>query len=237
MRVALLRHWILCGGLAAALSFATPARSQAPPQRLAQTAGDAELKRLREELKAAREENARLREENARLRQQLDAPEQGRAAAAPSATAAGRNEPMAWPAVDLSKTVTVDELIRRYRLDAIGADAQFKGKTFRLEGTVDRMEPPFAGLTYTVYLRGSDSISRIKCKVKFPGISDLALSSDGKMLSGARPFRKMQPLLSIGETVVFEGRCDGVRDSTVEFEKCRPAELGVSRTEPIRPSS
>ncbi len=179
-----------------------------------------EVDRLKEELAQARVEIERLKEENARLRNETAQRAQLPVTAMTSST--HLLPVIDLPPLDLKEAIPAQTLINHYKADAGKADARYKNQSIRIQGEVERFEPPWAGLTHTVYLKGADKFSVIKCQVRFPGISDLTISADGKTLSGAPPFRKEAPLLRVGEVVVLEGTCAGLQNTALVFKKCRP---------------
>ena len=173
--------------------------------------------RLRKQLRETHLELERLRQENATLRGISSVGNRADSVRGPKTNAV---EPH-WTAPTTNEVLTAQALIDHYRADPLGADARFKGKRFRVRGTVERIEPPHIGLTYTLFLRGTDGFGLIQCSTKSPGITAVSLSKDGQTLFGEPFFKKVVALAIIGRESTMEGTCLGLRDGRLHFDKCR----------------
>lgn len=183
-----------------------------------------EIARLRKELSEARSEIDRLNKENAALKavstEKLTGTNQSvaaRAAASPARPAGGE-----LPAIKPGEVVEAQALLNHYRTGPIGADRRYKDQRFKIRGIVERIDPPFAGLTYTLFLRGPDKFGLIRCATKSPGITAVSMTPDRRTILGEPAFKPKRPLATIGDTITLEGICTGYRDSMIHFDKCRP---------------
>lgn len=198
-----------------------------------------QVQRLQEELDRAKTEIERLREENARLRGEVPPPPSSTPASlAPARTTvpstpvpspapypAGVRQPVA-PAVQLpapveNELVPIEQLVNDYRTSTLGADARYRGATFRLQGAVQSFRKVFAGMNWHVQLQGDDPLGVARCTVTFPGISDFQVSSDEKSLLGRRPFKPWHSLIAVGERCVVQGTCEGLKESSIVMRDCR----------------
>jgi len=206
-----------------------------------QTSPAQQEKQLREDLEKARQEIERLKEENARLKgtppSAVPAPTTTVAPKAippssrpandvPSVTAPGVTPTPSTVAVPApvadGALVTAMQLLADYSASAVGGDARYKGRRFRIEGTVRSFKKVFVAMGWDVHLEGQDTLGSIRCRVSFPGISDFR-GEGTSILEGRRPFREWKPLLAKGEKTVLEGVCLGMDDGAIVFRECRPS--------------
>ncbi len=176
--------------------------------------------RLKKKLREAEAEIERLRHENSTLRGTSSGASESKSGPAPIARPELRESKLAPPATN--EVIAAQALIDQYRLDPLGAESNFKGKRFRVRGTVERIEPPHIGLAYIVFLRGADGLVLIECATRSPGITAVSLSKDGRTLFGEPFFKPVVALATLGRELTVEGICSGVRDGRLHFEKCRP---------------
>lgn len=198
-----------------------------------------DARKLKEELEKVRRENELLRQENARLKGAAGSPTAAPAApavpatsSAPAATpnvantgvpqgAGTRTLVIPKPVADGTK-VDVAELLSDYQTSALAGDAKYKGRRLQIQGQVDGFKKGFIGLTWTIQLKAADRLGGVRCKTSFPGISDFRPSPNGRLLEGRRPFKAWQVLLQQDQAVVLEGICEGIDDSVVVMEDCKP---------------
>ena len=211
------------------------------PSALAQTSPAQHERQLREDLEKARQEIERLKEENARLRGTPPAvvptqpPPEVPKSIPPAPKSAGQVPPTAAPPVTPTPStvavpapvadgavVSAMQLLADYSASAIGGDARYKGRRFRIEGTVRSFKKVFVAMGWDVHLEGQDTLGTIRCRVSFPGISDFR-GEGASILEGRRPFREWKPLLAKGDKTVLEGVCLGMDDGAIVFRECRPS--------------
>lgn len=215
--------WARWGALGLALClFPGGAWGQAAP-----SATD-EATRLRQALEQAREEIRVLREENARLRSGAGAPV---AVVPPAASPVVTTAPMAGVApgqvvlpvaIEDGASVSVEQLLADYRQSTLAGDARYKGRRFRLEGTVRGFKRTFGGLTWLVELQSKGQLGLVRCSVSVPGMSDFRPAQGGRVLEARRPFKAWQTILTVGESFVLEGMGAGVDDAVVVMKDCHP---------------
>lgn len=206
---------------------------------------------LQEELEKARREIERLQAENARLRGERNAapatpdlaptpvpPPTPAVIAAPTPPSAvpppitgGLVQPASGlivlpaPVAD-GETVRVEQLLADYRASAVGGDARYKGRRLRLAGTVRSFKKVFVSMSWDVQLEAGDALGVVRCRTTFPGISDFR-GEGGSILEGRRPFRAWQTLLSKGDPVVLEARCEGLDGAVIAFKEGRPVDVAT----------
>lgn len=218
----------------------------------ARSASADEVKQLREELAKARQEIQVLREENARLKGTsvqapgapaspagvvaVPVPAPGVGVAAPSGVVSASPGVAAPGTITVpapiaeGASVTVEQLLGEYRTSTLAGDARYKGRRFRLEGTVRSFKKTFAGMSWVVELQGGDRLGLVRGTVGFPGISDFQPAQGGRVLEGRRPFKAWQKLLEIGDRFTVEGLGAGVDGAVVVLKDCRPVtEAGAPR--------
>lgn len=200
--------------------------------------GGDEVKRLREELRQAREEIRLLREENARLRGGTPpsapasvsvpvtgspAPGGGVATSGPASTGivVPAGSVVMPPPIEEGASVTVEQLLSEYRQSTLAGDARYKGRRFRLEGTVRGFKKTFGGLTWIVELQSEGQLGLVRCSFSVPGFSDYRAGD--RVLEGRRPFKAWERVLVVGERLKIEGTGAGVNDAMVVMKDCRPA--------------
>lgn len=214
-----------------------------PPLRAETPAKDEQL--LKEQLDTARQEIERLKAENARLRGETApsnpvppapavppplnppsavSPSPGPAAPVPAPQPLASTVVVPAPIAEGTR-VTASQLLADYRVSAIGGDARYKGRRILVEGTVRSFKKLFASMVWDVQLEAGDALGVLRCRMTFPGISDFR-GEGSSILEGRRPFRAWKQLLSKGDTVVLEGRCEGLDGATIEFRECRPLNSG-----------
>ncbi|MBL9134697.1 MAG: hypothetical protein JNK85_02465 [Verrucomicrobiales bacterium] len=192
-----------------------------------------DARKLKEELEKVRRENELLRQENERLKGSVTSPSASPAPVVPPAPSASptptvgtsgagaRTVVIPAPVADGTR-VAVAELLADYQTSALAGDAKYKGRRLQIEGQVDSFKKGFIGLSWTVQLKAADRLGAVRCKTSFPGISDFRPSPNGRLLEGRRPFKPWHVLLQQDQTVVLEGICDGIDDSVVVMEDCKP---------------
>lgn len=187
--------------------------------------GLSEVERLRSELEQARQEIQALRKENARLRGE------GTDSSAAALVTAGGVVPGLAPTgvtptvassglilpapVAEGSTITIDQLLADYGASAMAAEARYRGRRIRLEGTAQGFRKVFVGMTWGVLLQADNRLGQVRASVHFPGISDFRSSADEKRLEGRRPFKAWQTLVEVGQPIVVEGVVEGLDGSVV----------------------
>lgn len=184
-----------------------------------------EVERLRMELEQARQEIQQLREENARLRSlggvsPVSVPATG-GVEVPVAATSGQTPAVGWSASALpapvaeGSLVSMDQLLADYGANALVADARYRGRRIRLEGTVHGFKKVFVGMTWVVLLQADHRLGQVRATVNFPGISDFRVSADDKRLEGRRPFKAWQTLVEVGRPMELEGTVEGLDGSVI----------------------
>ena len=177
----------------------------------------AEVERLKRELEKSQTELQRLREDNERLRRQK--------AAAPAAVEAvpEPSKPLATlPTLQPEEVVDARDLVLYYKADPAGADARFRNKTFRIQGIVQGFSTKLFIRDYEVLLDSPDRQIKVVCSFHYVDRYQAVFTTRRGQELSARlgESKSLTPLLKVGDQLIIQGRCGGLRESYLEFTRC-----------------
>ena len=195
---------------------------------------EAELEKLKKEADKAESGRQQLESEQRRLKSEAvelkKAKEAAEVRAAAAVAAAASVEPAiqhdtpaiaTLPPVQKGEAVDAMDLMNHYRSDAAAAAKRYGAQPIRVKGEAVYFQKPGFVRYYSIYLKTTDRNWKVACRVYPPekysavfpakGGEDLVATTG----SGARAV-----IARLGQTIVVEGRCQGLRDQMVNLTGC-----------------
>lgn len=115
--------------------------------------------------------------------------------------------------------VNAVDLMNHYRQDPVAADQRYRKRRFKIQGEVLRLERPLLVSHYVILIRMEDARDRFVCEVDQPEQFKTTFTvKNGEEMVGTLPNGARVPLVKLGQTVVLEGRCKGLKDGGIVFE-------------------
>ncbi len=94
-------------------------------------------------------------------------------------------------------------------------------KLHEVQGEVVGFRNPLFLKPYRIFLKTPDQSARVICSVQPPEkYSAVYTVKEGSQLVGTMPRYEDEVIARLGDTVVVEGKCDGVKDSVVHMSGC-----------------
>jgi hypothetical protein len=188
---------------------------------------EAEIQKLKQDL-------ARAEAEAAKLNQTEDQPTNvTHPPATPpvkssEATAPRANRPApAKRAIDQSPLksdgiVEAADLVQQFMTDSATAEARCGKKMFGVKGVIQRFEAKLFLRQYEVILESPEKFSRVVLRFDYPDeYKSIYTIQNGQKLVGRPAENKLVTLLTVGDAVVVQGRCKGLRDAEIVFTGCK----------------
>jgi hypothetical protein len=183
-----------------------------------------EVEKLKEELNRAQSDLQKLEAENQRLRAEKTNPPP--TPATPPATPATPARPA--PAVATlrplapGEVVETRDMVEQFRADPAGAEQRYRKKAFRVRGEIARFSVKFAVRYYDVVLASPERSISVVCGFNYVDrYRSVYTKQTGEVLVGVVGQRKEIPLLKVGDSVVVEGTCKGLKDGELVFNGCQ----------------
>jgi hypothetical protein len=205
-------------------------------------ARDVELKRKSDEIEKLRQELSRQEQQLNQLKRDNEALKQERARTPPPpavpapvvqpvsptrplpppAAAANPSKPLIdVPPVTEDQVVEASDLGLYYRSDPTAADARFKGKVFRVRGTVKRFAPKVLIRDYHVIVATADPFLDVSFLFGYrPEWKSVYSANRGRDLVATVDRGKLT-LMKSGEVVTIQGECEGLKDNEIVFNRSR----------------
>ena len=195
----------------------------------------AEARRQKEaEVQKLKQELARAEAEAEKLNQTEDPPIHAATppAAAPvkssGSTAPRGNTPVPGkPASDLSplksdEILDASELVQQFKTDSAAAAETYEKKSCRVKGVIQRFEAKLLRRQYEVILESPEKFMRVVLRFDYPDdYKSIYTIQNGQKLVGRPAENKVVRLMTVGDAVVFQGRCKGFRDAEIVFTGCK----------------
>jgi hypothetical protein len=126
------------------------------------------------------------------------------------------------PAFSDAETVNAIDLANYYAEDVGSANQRYHKRTFKLKGEITEFEiPPFLS-RYQIVLKTADRDRTVVCDFARPEqYSAVVKTEHGSRLVGLMSGKTRVPIARVGDVVVIQGRCEGLKDSTVTFARCQ----------------
>jgi hypothetical protein len=194
-----------------------------------------ELEQLTGELARAREEQGRLENETERLKgrahQLQEAKEAAETKAAVAVAATANTEPPiahdtpsleSLPPWKKGDTVEAMDLMSHYRTEAGAAAKRYEAQRIQVRGEIVGFEKPSFVRPYVILLQTTEQKWRVSCRVEPPDqFSAVFTIQHGEELVGSTSAGARATLARVGQKVVIEGQCKGLRSQSVTLSGCR----------------
>jgi len=191
-----------------------------------------ELEFLKAELARARGESQQLQREKTRVETEKRELQQAKIAAearAASLSAAAepviaRDTPSLPSLPPLARGAMVDamDLMNHYRADPGMAAKRYETRRIRVEGVVTAFEKPMFVSHAVIYLQTTERKWKIACRAEPPASYPVVYTAKGgDELVGSTSSGARTTLATLGQRVVIEGWCKGLRDQTVTLASCQ----------------
>ena len=188
---------------------------------------EAEIQNLKQDLARAEAEAAKLNRTEAQPKNEPTPPAAAPVKSSDSTTTRGRTPVRAKPAGDLAslkrdEIVDAAELVQQFKTDSAAAEEWYQRKTFRVKGVVQRFEAKLFRRQYGVILESPEKFMRVVLRFDYPDdYKSIYTIQNGQKLVGRPAENKQVTLMTVGDAVVFQGRCKGLRDAEIVFTGCK----------------
>ena len=213
--------WICCCGLllGAARPLAAAADDRDKDTELRRKTE--EVERLKEALSRAQSDLKKTQQDNERLRkEQAKAP-----AAAPAPAPRKAVTPMATlPPVRPGDVVEADDLIGHFQANPAAAAQRYQKKVLRVKGQVARFSVKVMTRNYdVVFESGEKGVIPVFNFNYIDKWATVYTKQSGRTLVGRTSGRTETTLMELGESVVIQGKCGGLKDGEIVFSHCEVA--------------
>jgi len=188
---------------------------------------EAEVQRLKQDLARAEAEAAKLNQAEDQPKNATTPPAAASVTSSDSTTPRGGRPAPAKPAGDplsLKRDEIVDaaELVQQFKTDSAAAEERCQKKTFRVKGVIQRFEAKLFRRQYEVILQSPEKFMRVVLRFDYPDdYKSIYTIQNGQKLVGHPAENKEVTLMTVGDAVVFQGRCKGLRDAEIIFTGCK----------------
>ncbi len=179
-----------------------------------------EVEKLKHELDQKQRELEQLRKENQRLRREkAPAP----AAAARPARPAPPVTPMDnLPPLAKTDIVEIHNLVGHFLANPEAAAARYTKQQFCVKGDVVRFNPRLVVSNYEVILESPDNAVNVICSFNYVDkYAAVFTKQHGQTLVARTSAGSEIPLLKIGDPVIIQGWCKGLKNGEIVLTGCR----------------
>jgi hypothetical protein len=201
------------------------------PARAADDAASADLQRksaevenLKRDLERKQRELEQLRKENDRLRRERKA----RPANLPTAPARPATPALPVTPIDtlppLARTDVVElhDLVGHFAAKPEAADARYAKKAFRIKGEISRFDSKLVIRNYEVLLEAPDNPTLVICTFNYVDrYATVFTKQHGEVLVARTTGGTEVPLHRLGDTVIIQGTCKGLKNGEIVFTGCQ----------------
>jgi hypothetical protein len=176
-----------------------------------------EVERLKQELQQAQDQLKQLKADNERLQKEQARPPR----LAPTAPPKPLTPLATLPQLKAGQLVDLDELAGHFRADPAAAGVRYGKQTFRVKGAVARFDPAIMLRNYDVILASPDSLLAVACNFRYPDhFTAVYTKQKGQVLVARAGSKAEHKLLHVGETVIIQGKCRGLKDGQIVLTGC-----------------
>ena len=182
-----------------------------------------ELERKEAELDKLKGDFSKTKGENMQLKKLQEQGTLKPSAVPPSRPSITHTSPTMSSLPPLSPGEIVDsmDLANYYRVDPAAADIRFRKRTFGVQGEIVAFEKPPFIRDYRILLKTGDRDIRVIGNFSPPESYSAVLTvRNGSELVGQRPNQNRVPIAKVGDRVIIEGRCSGLKDGAVRLADC-----------------
>ena len=193
----------------------------------------AELEKWKKEANRLQSEKEQLEDAQRRLNRKAAELQKARAAAeskASAVAAAAGIEPIlehntppiaTLPPLQKGEVVDAMDLMNHYRADPSAARKRYEAKRIQVQGEVTGFEKPLFVRPYLVHLRTTDRAWKVACTIHPPeSYAAVFTAKRGDEMVGSTTSGTRSTIVRVGQKVVIEGRCNGLRDQAISFTGC-----------------
>jgi hypothetical protein len=174
----------------------------------------AEIERLKADLQKA---EAELRQ----LQPQLVPASPVATGAEPASTPPAGKQPSDLPPLTLETAVALDELAAHFRSDPTAARVRYYKQTFLLRATITRFQPKVARRNYELVFEPAERVPLVIGQFDYePRFRAVYTRDNGQSLYARIHERAESLLLRAGDRVLMRGRCVGLKNGAVRFDRC-----------------
>jgi hypothetical protein len=189
---------------------------------------EAEVQRLKQDLARAEAEAAKLNQSEAKPKNEDGPPAVAPVESPVSTPAAVRAPAPVKPAAVDRQTLRIDEvvdtadLIEEFKMDSAAANERYQKKAFRIKGLVERFETKLFRRKYDVVLKSPEKFLRVILRFDYPDeYKSIYTIQNGQKLVGHPAANKEVTMMTVGDAVVFQGTCKGLRGEEVILTGCK----------------
>ena len=188
---------------------------------------EAEIQKLKQDLARAEAEAAKLNQTEAQPKNEPTPPAAAPVKSSDSTTPRGRTPGPAKPAGDLTplkrdEIVDAADLVQQFKTDSSAAEQRCQKKTFGVKGVIARFEAKLFRRQYEVILESPEKFMRVVLRFDYPDdFKSIYTIQKGQKLVGRPAENKEVTLMTVGDAVVFQGKCKGLRDAEIVFTGCK----------------
>ena len=128
----------------------------------------------------------------------------------------------ALPPLKNDEVTSADTIVGQFRADATAAEKRYEKRRIRVEGEISTVSVwPFIR-NYTVQLKSTERNWTVECLFGMPAeFKVIYTARKGQRVVAETKSGVQATLATVGDTVVIEGYCSGVKDGAVKMRECR----------------
>jgi len=189
---------------------------------------DAEVQKLKQDLARAEAEAAKLNRAEpqpkneeappaaAQVQSSVSTPQSGLTAAPVKPAAVDR------PSLKIDGVLDAADLIDEFKMDSAAANERYQKKAFRIKGVVERFETKLFLRKYDVVLKSPEKFLRVVLRFDYPDeYKTIYAIQNGQKLVGHPAANKEVTMMTVGDSVLFQDTCKGLRDEEIIITGCK----------------
>ena len=189
---------------------------------------EAEVQKLKQDLARAEAEAAKLNQSEAKPKNE-DRPPVVAPVESPVSTPAVVSTPaplkpvaVERPTLKTDEVVDAADLIEEFKVDSAAANERCKKQTFRIKGVVERFETKLVLRKYDVVLKSPENFLRVVLRFDYPDeYKTIYTIQKGQKLVGHPAANKEVTMMTVGDSVLFQGTCKGLKDEEIIITGCK----------------
>lgn len=131
---------------------------------------------------------------------------------------------VALPAIDAASIIEVADILQQFAQNPTAAGKHYDKQKLTFRGTIAGFDKPALRRDFEVIFR--TSAGQLVCRVAPPDrYAAVFTTRSGAVLTGRTERGAESELLKIGDAVSIEGTCQGLKDGSIQFTRCKVAGL------------